>query len=655
MTMPATPWLGVNYWSRAGGPRMWVDYDAETVAEELDTLVQHGLNTTRSFFFWPDFMPEPDRIDEAKVEAFAHFLDQHAARGLGTIPTFLVGHMSGENWDPSWRGGRDLYTDVWLVARQSWFIRQMVQRVGGHEAIVGWLISNEMPIYGRPDTRGGPEDVEAVSAWAEIMVSAVRAGGATQPVSLGDGAWGIEVTGADNGYHVRDIAPLVDFLGPHVYRMEDDQSRQFLTAAFICQLLGFAGRPVVLEEFGVTSAYVSDVNATHYYRQVLHSSLLAGARGWLAWNNTDYGHLADQDPYRHHAFELYFGLTDSDGRPKPALRELRAFSHILDAVDVAALRRPMSDAALVVSSYLEQRHPLTPPADGPFVFHVLRQAWIAAWEADVPLDLVRERDGIEDGHRLYLVPSTKALLAPTWARLKELASGGATVYVSYSAGEHSWQRGPWWAEMNRIFGVEHQLRYGLVDSADAAVDLRVVRPLGDLAVGERLTFISGGTANSRSYLPVCPVEAEVLLEDQHGRPALLRRRVGEGWMVLGTYPVEHFAAVTPGVNPEDTARLYRALAAAAGVRAPLTVEDPLVHAETLEHPDGRRFAWIISRHEGPVVAQVEIAGGGRLVEVGPGAIPDGDEESSAADSADPVQVPLDPFGVRVFLVTGGCR
>ena len=54
-------WLGVNFWSRAGGPRMWARYDAPVVREELETLARHGLDTTRSFCFWPDFVPEPGR------------------------------------------------------------------------------------------------------------------------------------------------------------------------------------------------------------------------------------------------------------------------------------------------------------------------------------------------------------------------------------------------------------------------------------------------------------------------------------------------------------------------------------------------------------------------------------------------------------------
>ena len=106
------PWIGANFWSRTGGPRMWSRYDPGIVREELQVLHEHGLTMTRSFFYWPDFMPAPDTIDEGACDRYRDFLDAHREVGMGTIPTFIVGHMSGENWDPSWRHGRDLYTDV---------------------------------------------------------------------------------------------------------------------------------------------------------------------------------------------------------------------------------------------------------------------------------------------------------------------------------------------------------------------------------------------------------------------------------------------------------------------------------------------------------------------------------------------------------------
>ena len=68
-------------------------------------------------------------IKPVDYESFADFLDAHYEAGLGTIPTVLVGHMSGENWDPPWRGGRDLYRDVWLVGQQAWLAQELAAAV----------------------------------------------------------------------------------------------------------------------------------------------------------------------------------------------------------------------------------------------------------------------------------------------------------------------------------------------------------------------------------------------------------------------------------------------------------------------------------------------------------------------------------------------
>ncbi|WP_437677685.1 glycoside hydrolase 5 family protein [Sorangium sp. So ce131] len=628
----AVTWLGANFWSRRGGPLMWRSYDPAVVREELRVLAAHGLTMTRSFFYWPDFMPEPDRIDEGCAEHYRDFLEAHAEAGLTTIPTLLVGHMSGENWDPAWRRGRDLYGDVWMVARQAWFAEQMARRFAGHPAVTGWLVSNEMPIYGERSPR------ETVTSWALLVVQALRAGGASQPISIGDGAWGVEVTGHDNGFSVRDLGALVDFLGPHVYRMENDVVRQHYGAAFVCELTGFLGKPVVLEEFGVSSGFTSDENAAHYYRQILHNTLLAGATGWIGWNNTDFD-LIDQDPYRHHPFELHFGLTTVDGRPKPQLEEMARFAKVLADIDVVNCEREPADAALIVPSYLEGVFPFTEPEDRSYLFSVLRQAYVAAKEADLPIGFTRERDGIAEDCRLYLLPSTKQLTAPTWHLLERLASRGAVVYVSYSPGAHGSQRGPWYAHLNAMFGVEHQLRYGLVDPVEGdQVELTFQRPFGAIAEGATLVFPVSGTEHSRAYLPVRPKGAEVVAVDQHGRPAVLRREVGSGSVVLCTYPIEHFAAATPRVNPEPTYRLYAALAELAGARRPVTVDDPRVAADTLRHRDGRRYVFLVSQADQPLSVE-PAAASGHLTERG---------------GKTPVRkVEIAPYGVAILELRGG--
>jgi endo-1,4-beta-mannosidase len=622
------PWIGVNFWSRSGGPRMWTNYDPALVREELAVLAEHGCNVTRSFCYWPDFVPEPERFDEDVLARFADFLDAHTEAGMGTIPTFLVGHMSGENWDPAWRGGRDLYRDVWFVSQQAWLAAELGRRFGEHAAVVGWLVSNEMPLYG---LEAPSEDI---TAWARIIVQALRSSGAPQPISLGDGAWGIEVSGHDNGYSLRQIAPLVDFLGPHSYPMESDQVRQMLTPAFVCELSGGFGKPVILEEFGVTSDFVSDQNAVDYYTQVFYTTLLAGVTGWLAWNNCDYDDIATQDPYRHHLFELHFGLTDREGKPKPQLRTLAAFSRFIAGLAEDGWEPIKGEVALVVPEHFERALPFTTEDYRRDIRENLLQSYVAAREADLPVQIMREVDGF-GGARLYLVPGAKLLTGPGLRKLQELATEGATVYLSYFAGSTTNQRGPWITWLEEIFGVRHTLRYGLIDPIeDDVVTFDFVEDFGDIAAGTTLSFRVAGNASARSYLPIEPAGATVVAVDGHGRPALVRHALGAGETVLCTYPLEYLAAQLPSVNPEETWRLYSSLATLAGVSRPVRVDDPRVLVGRLRTGATGRVVFLNCSPD-PIVADV-------LVD------PD-------FDLALPTEeLRLEPFGVEV-VHAGGTR
>jgi len=556
---------------------MWARYDGEVVKGELDVLASLGCTLTRSFCYWPDFMPAPETLDDEVMARFINFLDLHREAGLRTIPTFIVGHMSGANWDPVWRGERDLYRDVWFVSQQAWFVAEVARRSATHPAVGAWLLSNEMPIYGR----NGDEKV--VTSWARLLVQALRSAGAAQPVSTGDGAWGIEVTGNDNGFSLRRLAPIVDFMGPHVYPSSDDAVRQMLSAAFACELCGSFGKPVVLEEFGLSSDLASGQNAAHYYRQVLHSTLMAGARGWLAWNNCDYDNLVNQDPYRHHPFEMHFGITDQAGRPKPQALELARFSALVAELSAAGWERSAAEVALIVPEHFEHTEASWSPIYRGDIRGDLFQSYVAAREADLPIALVRERDLLERGPsvaagaKLYLMPCAQLVMAPTVQLMADLARRGATVYASYFAGSGRHQPGPWMPWVEETFGVAYRLRYGVADLVQSdEVQFELVDAVGELAKGARLGFAVAGEGTARAYLPVDAAGAEVLAVDDQGRPALLRNRMGDGWMVLCTYPVEHMAAVTPSANPEPTWQLYSTLATASGVRRPLRVDDPRI-------------------------------------------------------------------------------
>ncbi|MFC0433162.1 beta-mannosidase [Kutzneria buriramensis] len=271
----APAWLGVSI------STSWRDYDPAVVEEELALLRAHGLNLTRSFPLWPDFHPKPDRLDKTMLQRYEDLLDRHAAQGMATVSTLLSG-------EPSWCGGRDPYRDVWLVARQAWHVRELTARFADHPAVAGWLL--EAPA----------RDGEVLESWAQLMIDAVRAGGARQAVSL------------DHGHDPRRLAAIVDWTCPQA--SDDDP----LGVAFACELARLGGQPVVLNDLGAGS--------DHFCRLVLHATLLAGATGWLAPNAPS----------------------------KPQLLEMTRFADTLTEIDFDRCERLPVDTALVVSAAVDR-------------------------------------------------------------------------------------------------------------------------------------------------------------------------------------------------------------------------------------------------------------------------------------------------------------
>ncbi len=108
VSLPKKFLLGANYWSRAGGPRMWERFDEPTVRAELAALRAVGLDCLRIFAFAPSFMPAPPAVDEVMLARLARLAELAREAELGLFPTPLVGHMSGENFDFPEQRGRPL-------------------------------------------------------------------------------------------------------------------------------------------------------------------------------------------------------------------------------------------------------------------------------------------------------------------------------------------------------------------------------------------------------------------------------------------------------------------------------------------------------------------------------------------------------------------
>ncbi|MBC7099617.1 cellulase family glycosylhydrolase, partial [Candidatus Bipolaricaulota bacterium] len=136
--------VGVNYWPRRTAVEMWARWAPEGIAQDLREMRALGLNTVRFFLRTADFADSEGNLKAEALERLDAFLALCREQGLYALPTFFVGHMSGMNFPIPWERGRDFYTDPEVLARSRRFVSGIVSRYRDEEAILGWILSNEI-------------------------------------------------------------------------------------------------------------------------------------------------------------------------------------------------------------------------------------------------------------------------------------------------------------------------------------------------------------------------------------------------------------------------------------------------------------------------------------------------------------------------------
>ncbi len=568
--------LGVNYWSQAGGPRMWEAdrFDPRQVEREIETMRAFGANACRAFVFVPTFMPRPPEVDSGAVSRFRVFLDLAAKHALAIYPSLLVGHMSGENFDFPGQAGRNLYTDPELLAWQVALAEGVCGAVRGHPAVAGWVLSNEMPLW------GGKASVATIRKWATTIVDVVRRSDPGRPVGIGDGF--MNQKGGQNGFDSRMEADVVDWLGPHTYYSDVDPLRHALQTEVLVRMLQGFGKPVVLEEFGCSSAQASPESQAGYWRESMHGVLSLGGAGALGWCFSDLA-LGGEVPYAHHGFELGFGVVDKGGLPKPVCDDLHALSRLVDL----PIEPERPRAAILLPSYFRVDYPFS-WEDRARMRRVLIQSYALAASAGIEAAVVNEGDSL-DGFDLILVPSTQKLLEPTWAAILARCRAGATAYVSFFYSDNSFHQGMWWSGFEEATGLRHELRYGLPTPPPARVTLGL--PHGPISTPAALD-----PPFPASRLPIGVVDARVVAKDAQDNPALTVRAHGLGRLYFLAYPWEYYLSRrAPSVEGDESHLLYALLRDAAGLPKPLATGSPLVHARRVPLADGGSLVWLFNR------------------------------------------------------------
>ncbi len=589
LTRKAPFLVGANYWASHAAHRMWERWDADAVEKDLALAESIGLNSLRTFFWSPELNPLPGVVNEKVLERFEAFLELARRHGIGVFPTFFVGHMSGTGWDIPWRQGRDFCGDPYMVYWETDLVRRVVSRFRGHPAILGWILTNELPNY------TGSLSPETAAMWTRAMHQAVKEADPEALVSTGDGAR-CEVRDNYDGFRVEWVGDHVDWVGVHLYNYfayEAGDADELRKSYHIPCRLRYVdvGKPVLLEEFGLSDLIAGREEAAGYYRSVLWSALANGACGALAWCLTDFD-LPEEVPYAYQPHELTYGVASARHELKGQGRVLAEFARLSRELRFHELEMEAPAEAIWVpySMYEDLPHHGFDRLRG---YRALEQAFTLAKMAGLNPDFARGFGELA-GCKLLFLPAGARLKAPEWSRLEAWVRAGGSIFCTYTG----FRGGVYAQNFEALFGCRQRIRFGQLEQPEQnPVRLRAVADWDAIRRGEEIALPTGKPGREGAYLPVQPEAARVLFEDDGGRPAVLVHELGAGRAFLCVYPLEYMLLNTPDGNMTTNAyRLYGAAAAASGVPVRFAGKNPWLEAAVLASPRERLLVVINHVH-----------------------------------------------------------
>ena len=324
--------VGANYIP----PRDWLanlrTWDAPTVEADMAALERLGVRTIRWFPLWPLTQPDPDAIDETVLHRVDEVVRLAGRHHIDVQISPLTGWMSGYFVLPPWARGVDLFVDPKALAAEKRLVGHMATRYRGNPAVQGFDFGNELNVV--VEFVRTKATVPGMEAWMDAIYRAFKSGSPEHLVTNGIG------TGFTKEFNVDAIARTSDYVSVHSYPGVHRTSRMdpFLgqrttySVNYMIEWAATTGKPVLMQETGVSNTEVTDADMSRILSVTLASSWAEGAAGYFWWCSHDNSptyripeDLVWKEPSLLKDLKTgeMMGLLTNDNREKPVGRRFR--------------------------------------------------------------------------------------------------------------------------------------------------------------------------------------------------------------------------------------------------------------------------------------------------------------------------------------------
>lgn len=575
--------LGVNYWPRHHGVRMWKEWKPEEIDTEFAEMRSVGLDLARVFITWDDFQPIKEYLGGARSKHFIGFQDDEAItphnnpcminpsmiKRFDTLikiatknkiylePALITGFMSGALLEPTYRRDRNIYTDPFMLKWQNKLVQFFAQRYRNEKMIIAWALGNEC------DCMDICPSEEAAWLWTANLTQTLRLFDPQHPVI--SSMHGLKPIRESN-WTINDQGELCDILTTHPYPQftpgcnldGPTDMRTILHAAAESEMCsGLGKKPVLCEETGTLgNSRFSEEESAKFLRLRLYSLLNQRNLGCLWWCHTDFT-CDNIVPYNYEMMENDgLGIFDREGRPKPLAKEFKKFRPVLDSVggNLPVLKKK---AVIIVPRNANNWLPYF-------------NAYILSKQAGIEPTFAWEYDDIST-YQLAICPSV-AGAAPywseSWENLISFVQNGGVLYLSYD--------GCSLRKMAEVFGIKIDFRQR---------ELNQKQILGF----NKSPWYKG---ESDWELIFHPTAGKTILQYENKRPALIENKIGKGKTLFFTEPVETVLAKTlQAYKNSQVYLLYDYLREVSKIEKEVEINDPQV--ERTWHPINENSAFLV--------------------------------------------------------------
>lgn len=167
--------FGVNYIPSKEWLYSWLDFDENSIREDIKTIKSLGFDHIRAHVIWSFFQPNEKYVSKHCLENLRKFTLICEDEGMDFFLSLFTGWMSGMVFLPPWLnvGGFDcfklgMFTDARAIEAEKLLIEETAKIVAGSNAFLGFDLGNELNCLTRYEIDKNINK-ENVDKWSHIM------------------------------------------------------------------------------------------------------------------------------------------------------------------------------------------------------------------------------------------------------------------------------------------------------------------------------------------------------------------------------------------------------------------------------------------------------------------------------------------------------